>query len=191
MVNAFVEATPISGPARVYRTASATRVVMEPTTLVRVALLLILATNAGCWGSMSSTETVYSAEYSDMSFSGDRQTYYDFGSGDEDSPEAKIAPVYLKLRDGKVLKLTDVSESMARDWSMLSPNELARKSNIIKRKGRSGISLTSYYVTSSSVFVFHEGKLVRCAIDPGAPESPLEHVEIGMLGNTRRIAGAR
>jgi len=27
--------------------------------------------------------------------------------------------------------------------------------------------------------VFHEGKLVRCAIDPGASESPFEHVEIG------------
>jgi len=90
------------------------------TKLLKIALLLILATIAGCWGSMSSTETVYSAEYSDMSFSGDRQTYYDFGSGDEESPEGKIAPVYFKQRDGKVFKLTDVSESMARDWSVKS-----------------------------------------------------------------------
>ena len=37
-MNAFVEATPISGPARVYKTASATRVVMEPTTFVTVRI---------------------------------------------------------------------------------------------------------------------------------------------------------
>ena len=46
-MNAFVEATPISGPARVYSTASATRVVMEPTTFVSVRIGGLLEEGVG------------------------------------------------------------------------------------------------------------------------------------------------
>ena len=142
------------------------------------ALLLLVVTAAGCWGGMSSTSVMYEAQYSDKRFTGDPTEYFSFGSGSETVPEAKIAPIYLRLKDGTVIKLAELSESTASDW-FKPESEALRKFSITKYESSTGMELTSYKVDSSTRFVFYEGRLLKCIIDGMSSEGPFDGVQVG------------
>ena len=125
-------------------------------------------------------EPYYVAEYPDKSFiwHRDRQIH-DMDTGGEDRGY-KIADVYLKLRNGSIIKLSDISEETARSW-VWATNEWERREQIGSYVNGDGIEINYYEIDGhfGTTFRFRDGRLADAHIAGGVPdESPFADVQI-------------
>lgn len=148
---------------------------------MRIALLIVLvmlshAVMVGCGSRKISNGTW--AEYNDKEFRGTPEYFREVFLGGERCND-KIAPIWLKLKDGEVIELATLQEDRVRLW------------DIDVRRGRDYPgSHTSFHETqkaqyfsladnrSGASFTFVKQRLVACVIRDSA-DSPLAGVQIG------------
>jgi hypothetical protein len=119
----------------------------------------------------------YVAEYRDKSFSAGRSSdsFYGCLTGGSQH-EYRICELYLKLSDGAVLRLSELSEDTVRKWL---PKE--NQDWHISEFTSDGKPVTRYAVEGQygNRFTFHDGNPVGCVITYTTRESPLRNLQIG------------
>jgi hypothetical protein len=132
-----------------------------------------MLSEAGCENSSGR----YWFHYSDKAFSGSKETCYELYSGNS-SRGYKVAPIYLKFSDGRVAKLSDLTEDTVREW-IAQKSEVLRDRSVSRYTDLKGLAVTNYDVDGVSRFVFHDGKLVGCGINGSMTHGPFVGLQVG------------
>jgi hypothetical protein len=145
--------------------------------IVTLTIAMSLLAFVGC-----RNDNYYLLEYPTAQFRGGREKVYGFSSGGlKDKYRANdytIIDMYLKLSDGSIIKLGDLSEEMVREW-VAKKSEALRDKSVLELTDQKGMKANMYDIDGYNCLFFRDGKLVECHISGPLSVGPLSSVQIG------------
>lgn len=138
--------------------------------------IILCAFIAGCGPRKVSYGTA--VKYTNMEFTGDPNVFRAFYTGFK-ANQFRIAPVWMRLKDGETIELSSISEGRVRSWDYQVRNgtdspgsHTLPGSNPEERMY--GVDLG----TGGATFTFIDGRLSSCCIRESY-QTPLEGVQVG------------
>ncbi len=153
-------------------------ILFRPMRIALVVSLVMLshAVMLGC-GSRKISDGIW-AEYNDKEFRGTAESFREIYLGGERCND-KIAPMWLKLKDGEVIELATLQEDRARSWDLdvRKGRDFPGSNSAIYRLQDATMYCLGERLSGAS-FTFLKQRLVSCVIRDSA-DSPLAGVQIG------------